>query len=91
MNELKLETCRTAIVVIDLQKRIAAMAAGAPHPTPKRGGKPRKSPNGRAGAHPVLVHVIDSIQGAYLLPMRCTRHRLGDRERVRNRDFIALL
>lgn len=52
MNELKLAPCRIASVVIDLQKRIAAMAAGAPHPIPKRGGKLRKSANSGAGAHP---------------------------------------
>ena len=34
MNELKLDPRRTAVVVIDIQKSIVSMAAGASHPTP---------------------------------------------------------
>jgi nicotinamidase-related amidase len=80
MNELKLDPRRTAIVVIDLQKGIVAMAAGAPHPTPGVVANCVNllSAGRRAGAHPVLVHVGGSLNGADLLhpvadePMRGT-------------------
>jgi nicotinamidase-related amidase len=80
MNELNLDPRCTAIVVIDLQKGIVAMAAGAPHPTPSVVANCVNllSACRRAGAHPVLVHVGGSPSGADLLhpvadePMRGT-------------------
>jgi nicotinamidase-related amidase len=80
MNELNLDPRRTAIVVIDLQKGIVAMAAGAPHPTPSVVANcvHLLTAGRKSGAHPVLVHVGGSPNGADLLhpvadePMRGT-------------------
>ncbi len=80
MNELKLDPRRTAIVVIDLQKGILAMAAGAPHPTSSVVANCVNllTAGRRAGAHPVLVHVGGSLDRADVLrpvadePMRGT-------------------
>ncbi|MGA2350190.1 MAG: hydrolase [Terracidiphilus sp.] len=66
MSDLILEPRRTAIVVIDLQKGIAAMPGGAPH------AKPAVIANcvrllaaaRTAGAQPILVHVGGSPDGA---------------------------
>ena len=80
MNELRLDPRRTAVVVIDLQKGIVAMAAGAPHATPSVVANcvHLLTAGRRAGAHAVLVHVGGSPNGADLLrpvadePMRGT-------------------
>ena len=80
MNELKLDPRRTAIVVIDIQKGIVAMAAGAPHATASVVANCVNllTSGRRAGTHPVLVHVGGSPNGADLLrpvaddPMRGT-------------------
>jgi nicotinamidase-related amidase len=80
MNELNLDPRCTAIVVIDLQKGIVDMAAGAPYSTPSVVANcvTLLSACRRAGAHPVLVHVGGSPNGADLLhpiadePMRGT-------------------
>lgn len=63
---LKLEPRRTAIVVIDLQKGIAAMPGGAPHSRPAViANCVRLLTAARAaGAQPVLVHVGGSFDGA---------------------------
>jgi nicotinamidase-related amidase len=69
MTELKVDLCRTAVVVIDIQKGIVAMASGAPHSTPSVVANcARLVAAGRsAGAHPVLVHVGGSPDGADFL------------------------
>jgi nicotinamidase-related amidase len=80
MNDLKLDPQRTAIVVIDLQKGIAGMPGGAPHPKPAViANSARLLTAARAvGAQPVLVHVGGSPDGADRLktptdqPMRAT-------------------
>jgi hypothetical protein len=80
MNELKLDPRRTAIVVIDIQKGIVAMAAGAPHATASVVANCVNllTSGRRAGTHAVLVHVGGSPNGADLLrpvaddPMRGT-------------------
>jgi nicotinamidase-related amidase len=65
MSELKLDAQRTAIVVIDLQKGILRIP-GAPHSTPTVVANcVRLLQQARqAGAHPVLVHVGGSADGA---------------------------
>ena len=80
MSDLKLEPKRTAIVVIDLQKGIAAMPGGAPHTMPAViANSARLLIAARAaGAQPVLVHVGGALDGADRLktptdqPMRAT-------------------
>jgi nicotinamidase-related amidase len=69
MNELNLDPRCTAVIVIDIQKGIVAMAAGAPHPTPSVVANCVNLLTAcrRAGAHPVLVHVGGSLNGADLL------------------------
>ncbi len=69
MNELKLDPRRTAVVVIELQKRIVSMAAGAPHPASSVVANcVHLLTTGRnTGAHTVLVHVGGSPIGADLL------------------------
>jgi nicotinamidase-related amidase len=70
----------SGVIVIDIQKGIVAMAAGAPHPTPSVVANcvTLLSACRRAGVHPVLVHVGGSPNGADLLhpiadePMRGT-------------------
>jgi nicotinamidase-related amidase len=63
---LILDARRTAIVVIDLQKGIAGMPGGAPHPKPDViANCVRLLTAARAaGAQPVLVHVGGSPDGA---------------------------
>jgi nicotinamidase-related amidase len=80
MNELKLDPRHTAVIVIDIQKGIVAMAAGSPHPTPSVVANCVNllTAGRRVGAHAVLVHVGGSPNGADLLhpvadePMRGT-------------------
>jgi nicotinamidase-related amidase len=69
MNELKLDPCRTAIVIIDIQKGIVAVAPGAPYSTLSVMANcvHLLTAGRRAGAHPVLVHVGGSPSGADLL------------------------
>jgi nicotinamidase-related amidase len=64
--ELKLEPCRTAIVVIDLQKGIAGMPGGAPHTKPAVIANCARllTAARAAGAQPVLVHVGGAHDGA---------------------------
>jgi nicotinamidase-related amidase len=79
MTELALDPRRTAVVVIDIQKGIVAMP-GTPHATATVVANCAKlvAEGRRAGAHPVLVHVGGSPNGADLLhpaadePMRGT-------------------
>jgi nicotinamidase-related amidase len=63
---LKLEATRTAIVVIDLQKGIARISGGAPHPkVAVIANCARLLAAARAaGAQPVLVHVGGTPDGA---------------------------
>ncbi|MGD0800152.1 MAG: hydrolase [Terracidiphilus sp.] len=63
---LTLEARRTAIVVIDLQKGIAQIPGGAPHPKPAviaNCARLLGAARG-AGAQPVLVHVGGATNGA---------------------------
>jgi nicotinamidase-related amidase len=64
--DLKLDARRTAIVVIDLQKGIAAMPGGAPHTKPAVIANCARllAAARAAGAQPVLVHVGGSPDGA---------------------------
>lgn len=79
MSELMFNPSRTAVVVIDIQKGIVAMP-GAPHSTPgvfanciRLVASARK-----AGAHPVLVHVGGSLEGAdFLHPVADEPMRAG--------------
>jgi nicotinamidase-related amidase len=66
MSDLKLDPQRTAIVVIDLQKGIAAMPGGAPHAKPAVVANSARllAAARAAGAQPVLVHVGGSSDGA---------------------------
>ncbi len=80
MSDLKLDPQRTAVVVIDLQKGIAAMPGGAPHTKPAViANSARLLAAARAaGGQPILVHVGGSLSGADRLktptdqPMRAT-------------------
>jgi hypothetical protein len=80
MNELNFDPRCTAVIVIDIQKGIVAMAAGAPHPTSSVVANCVNllTAGRRAGAHPVLVHVGGSPSGSDFLhpvadePMRGT-------------------
>ncbi len=64
--DLKLDARHTAIVVIDLQKGIAAMPGGAPHTKPVVIANCARllAAARAAGAQPVLVHVGGSPDGA---------------------------
>jgi len=64
--DLKLDAHHTAIVVIDLQKGIAGMPGGAPHPKPAVIANAARllAAARAAGALPVLVHVGGSADGA---------------------------
>ena len=66
MSEFKLDPKRTAVVVIDLQKGIAAIPGGAPHSKPAVIANCARllSAARAAGAQPVLVHVGVSSDGA---------------------------
>jgi nicotinamidase-related amidase len=80
VSDLKLDPQRTAVVVIDLQKGIAAMPGGTPHSKPAViANSARLLAAARAaGTQPVLVHVGSSPDGADRLktptdrPMRTT-------------------
>ena len=80
MSDLKLDPKHTAIVVIDLQKGIAAMPGGAPHTKPAVIAKSVRllAAARAAGAQPVLVHVGGALDGADRVktptdqPMRAT-------------------
>jgi nicotinamidase-related amidase len=65
-SDIKLDTRRTAIVVIDLQKGIAGMPGGAPHAKPAIIANAARllAAARAAGAQPVLVHVGGSPDGA---------------------------
>jgi nicotinamidase-related amidase len=64
--DLKLEPRRTAIVVIDLQKGIAGLPGGAPHPKAAviANSAHILAAARAAGAQPILVHVGGSADGA---------------------------
>jgi nicotinamidase-related amidase len=65
MSDLRFNALQTAIVVIDLQKGIAGMPGGAPHPkTVVIANAARLLAAARqAGAQPILVHVGGSADG----------------------------
>ncbi len=80
MSDLKLDPKRTAVLVIDLQKGIAAIPGGAPHSKPSVIANSARllAAARQAGAQPILVHVGGSADGADRLktptdqPMRAT-------------------
>ena len=64
--DLKLDPLHTAIVVIDLQKGIAGVPGGAPHPKPVVIANSARilAAARAAGAQPILVHVGFAADGA---------------------------